>query len=364
MKTYSKNIFLVGNSDIVLYKFRKELIESLKKNYSVFLITPSGIYEKELQSLNVNILKSPTIIRRKLELFGSIKIIFFYLTVILKYRPKYILSYTVKPNIFMGLLRIFLRFNFIPTVTGLGSSLQGKNFRSYFMKTVYRFSLIFSKNIVFQNKYDKEFLFPNSHRNNIKILNGSGVNPNEYLYVRNEFDFNTFNVLFIGRIMKEKGIEEYLNLVEKYHDKNSIKFFLCGSYEERIYEQKIELLIKDDKLTYMNYLKNTIEIYKRCNILINPSYHEGLSNTILESMAMGLVCIGSNINGIKEIIDNSINGYLFEKKNINDLYSTFEYVTNLDANKLLNISINAREKVVRDFNRLYIVEEYLKLLEN
>ena len=125
--------------------------------------------------------------------------------------------------------------------------------------------------------------------------------------------------LFIGRIMKEKGIEEYLQVADKITNKfTNVEFQILGRFEEERYKDVI-LNIKNSRIKYLGVSDDVRNEIREVDCIVNSSYHEGMSNVLLEGAAMGKPLIASNIPGCKEIIDEGYNGYLFEVKSVESM---------------------------------------------
>ena len=185
------------------------------------------------------------------------------------------------------------------------------------MKKFYRFSLKRARCIFFQNKANLEFFKTNKIiEENYKLVNGSGVNLEKFF---SEKPLGKKNIifLFIGRIMREKGIEEYLDVSKLLKDKyKNIEFRILGAYEEEIYKEKILDFEKKGIVKYLGVSNDVRKELKKVHCVITPSWHEGMSNVLLEAGAMKKFLIASNIPGCKEIIINNKTGFTFKKNDI------------------------------------------------
>jgi galacturonosyltransferase len=359
-----KNVILVGNHDLVIFKFRKELINELAKNFNLYIVCPKGEFSHELLSLGVNVVFISEMKRRKISIFESFKSIIFLFNQILRIKPLHVFTFTIKPNIYVGLIRIFIKFNFFPTVTGIGSSLFKKNITSLVIKKLYKFSLDISNKAVFQNMNNVTFFYKKPNfKDRIVLVNGSGINLDEFYYKKNLSDFSKLKFLFIGRVMKEKGIDEFIE-VARFFKHNSLfdfDFSIIGQIEELKYIKIINQLVTEKVINYHGFIKDLTPYYENNCILINPSYHEGMSNTTLEAIAKGLIVLGSNISGIKEIIQNDFSGFLFEPQNAQSIIAVINKISLLNSSQRFDISKNGR-KHIKLFDRKLIIREYLNLI--
>ncbi|NOR45753.1 MAG: glycosyltransferase, partial [Candidatus Delongbacteria bacterium] len=167
--------------------------------------------------------------------------------------------------------------------------------------------------------------------------------------------------LFIGRLMREKGVEELFeainNLSENY---DNLEFLFVGGLEEKKYKDIIE---NNDNITYLGRSEDVRNEIREVDCIINPSYHEGMSNVLLESAAMGKPLLASNIPGCKEIVEDGYNGFLFKPKSPSSLEeSIIKFIELSDEDKVI-MGKNSRIKVEKEFDRNIVVNEYIKTIE-
>ena len=171
-------------------------------------------------------------------------------------------------------------------------------------------------------------------------------------------------VIFAGRLSVEKGIDTLIEIGKKLS--SDIQLIILGTGPE---EQKIKNLAKNQKnIHYLGYQnkENTISLIRGSDILIQPSLKEGISSTILESMACGTIVIASNVGGNIELIENGINGII---KDPNDFNSFAEEIVTLFDNAELRQSLeNQALKKAKQYDWSIIGQKYLdlytKILEN
>jgi glycosyltransferase involved in cell wall biosynthesis len=161
--------------------------------------------------------------------------------------------------------------------------------------------------------------------------------------------------------MEVKGIEQYLNcantIKKKYPCTN---FYIAGFIEEDRYKRIINDYHKKAIVIYLGFQKNIKSWIKKCHCTILPSYGgEGVPNVLLESAAMGRVCIASDINGSKEVIDNGVTGYLFETGDSDDLINKVEIFLSLEYEKKEQMGIAGRKKVEKEYDRNVVVKTYM-----
>jgi len=167
-------------------------------------------------------------------------------------------------------------------------------------------------------------------------------------------------VIFAGRLSSEKGIDILIKIGKKLS--SDTQLIILGTGPE---EQKINELTKTQKnIHYLGYQskENTISLIRGSDILIQPSLKEGISSTILESMACNTVVIASNVGGNTELIENNINGILIDSKEID---SFVEQITTLLNNVELRKSLeNQALNTVKKYDWSHVGNLYLKIYES
>lgn len=366
-----KKILILANSSIGLYKFRLELIqELLKLNFIVYFSLPDNvddIYVKKLEGIGAIYIQTK-FIRNKVNIFSDLLLFFKYILLIKKIKPNVILTYTIKPNIYGSFAAKFYNTPTIINITGLGNSFNNK-LLSKVVIYLYKYACNNAKFVFFQNNFNKDFFINNNivKKAIIKQIPGSGVNLNRYKFIEKEKRKDTVNFVFIGRIMKEKGIEEYLQVAQKITSiYQNTTFYILGEFNNPKYSLVINS-IRNERIRYVGFIDNIYNFMKDKNIdcIIHPSYYyEGMSNVLLEAAAMGIPIIASNIPGCKEVVEDKKNGFLIAPKDIDDLYKKVEIFVNLDISIKNEMGIYGRKIVEKYFDRSLVINVYLDCVCN
>ncbi|TJX13957.1 glycosyltransferase family 4 protein [Tissierella creatinini] len=351
---------ILTNSIDGLYSFRKELIESLiKEGYEVTISAPLGSREHFFQNLRCNIIET-SINRRGTNPVEDIKLFINYVRIIRKLKPKVVLSYTIKPNIYGGMASQITSIPYISNVTGLGSAVENNGFIQSLTLQLYRIGLKKSACVFFQNKSNMDFMYKqNISKYNHRLIPGSGVNLQHYEVMEYQPD-SILHFLFIGRVMKDKGIDEYLDaakyIKEKYPD---TVFHILGSCEEE-YSLKLKEMQEKNIVLYHGMQEDVREFHKISHCTIHPTYHEGMSNVLLESAACGRPIITTDVSGCREIVDDGLNGYLVEPGNSQDLIEKIEKFISLSFEEKKQMGLKGRIKVENGFDRQVVIDAYLE----
>lgn len=356
-----KKILILANNDVGLYKFRKELIQELLKENEVYISLPDGALIDLLKKMGCKFINTD-VDRRGVNPFKDLKLINEYRKILKKIQPDLIITYTIKPNIYGGILARLKGICYVENITGLGSVFQQDNLLKKMIVFLYCFALKKVKIVFFENKENQD-IFINEKiikKEKTYLLNGAGVNLDEYQLSLYPEQDEVIRFLFIGRIMKEKGIDELLYAAKKIKKEfSNIEFDIVGPMEDD-YKSVIEKYSSQHIINYYGFQDNVKPFIERCHCFILPSYHEGMANTLLEAAAMGRPLITSNIHGCKEAIDD--NGYVCLVKNGEDLYLKIKKFLQLDINNKKTLGLNSRKRVEAFFDKKKVVKETLKQL--
>jgi len=357
-------ILILTNTIEGLYNFRYELLERLiNEEFEVYFSIPESKNDtkvKKLIELGCNYIET-NLDRRSTNPFKDLKLIKQYKDIIKYAKPDVILSYTIKPNIYGSYVAKKYKIPIIINITGLGSGFNN-TYTKILVETMYKYACKNASCIFFQNEANYNYFIENkiAKKDKSKIVPGSGVNLEKFKPMEKTKEDGIVRFLFIGRIMKEKGIEEYLKAAEYITNKYSnVEFQILGPFEEEKYKEII-LNHKNSKIKYLGVSYDVRNEIKEVDCIINPTYHEGMSNVLLEGAAMVKPLMASNIPGCREIIDNGVNGYLFEPKNEKNLIDTIEKFLTLNEIEKNKMGLASRQKVERTFDRNIIIKAYLE----
>lgn len=363
-----KNILILANGIVGLHNFRFEIVENLINNgFNVHYSVPESsdnYLVKLFDDVGANLIQI-RMERRGINPIKELMLMKNYKNIIKKINPDCILTFTIKPNIYGNLAASKHDIPVISNITGLGTSLQAGKLKKMI---IYLYKLAYKKTscVFFENKSNQSFFIKNKmvDDSKTKLLPGAGVNLKKFTPIEKKKEDGIIRFLFIGRLMREKGLDEFLEAASQITGKHpNVEFQILGSFEEAAYKDRIEAN-RNPRINYLGYSKDTREQIKNADCIVHPSYHEGMSNVLLESAAMGKPLIASNIPGCKEIIDNNKNGYLVQVKSSKDLVDKLLMFIALSHEKRLIMGENSRKKVVTAFDRQIVVDQYLRTIKS
>ena len=328
-----KHILIIASYGPSLINFRLYLIKKLiSKGYKVSVASPKDRFsdnlQKELKDLGVNI-NIFSLSRAGLNFFKNCKTIFEIFRIIQKSKPNIIISYTVKPVIYTGLvLKYFKKISYFPLITGLGyafihkKSIKHKIIK-YFITKLYQKSLKNSSKIIFQNK-DDQSLFSElkiiKDQNISNVVNGSGIDLNTYPLS----DLPSKPVfLMISRLLVDKGVREYVEAAKIVRSRfSNARFQLAGSLDENpsgIMAKELQAWINEGDIEYLGEIKSVQSILRSCKYYVLPSYREGTPRSTLEALSTGRPIITTDVPGCRETVVHEKNGLLIPARDIASL---------------------------------------------
>lgn len=356
-----KKILIVANNDVGLYKFRKELIAELLKENEVYISLPYGELVENLIQMGCHFIDTP-LDRRGINPFVDIRLLVSYFKIMKKVKPDMNIMYTIKPNIYASIVSRFLKIPYNVNVTGLGSAFQNENFLKKIIIILYKISLKKVKKVFFENEGNKNVFVDAGivEEKKTMVLYGAGVNLTEYSFEEYPYENEPIRFLFIARVMKEKGIDEFLYAAKKIKEEISyIQFDIVGPYEDN-YSEVINQYMDKGIINYYGFQSDVRPFIKKCHCFVLPSYHEGMANTNLECASMGRPLITSNIHGCKEAVINNVSGFLCEKEDKENLYICLKKFVNLPYEDKKNMGIESRKLMKNKFDKRQIVDKTIK----
>lgn len=359
-----KKVLILVNHDVVIYNFRKELVKKLiEEDYDVYLSLPYGEKVDLLVEMGCKFIETP-IDRRDTNPFKDLLLIKKYFQIMKKIKPDIILSYTIKPNIYGAIISRILGIPIIANVTGLGSAINSRGFLRKIITNLYKFSFRSIDCVFFQNENDSNFFLSNNIKMKKHVLiPGSGVNLSEFTYEDYPAESKVETFLFVGRIMRDKGIEELIEAASNIKQSNpDVEFHAIGFAEEE-YKEKIKTLQEDSIIKFHGMQSNVRDYLIECNAIVHPTYHEGMSNVLLEAAATGRPILASNIPGCKEIFDEDLSGIGFQPQNAESLALSIQKFLNLTYEEKKEMGLMGRKKVEKEFNRSIVVKKYMDEIE-
>lgn len=369
MRDKSKKLVAVlTNNDDDIYCFRKELIESIIENgYEVLISCPYG-KKFELMKEIPYIYDDPFIDRRGTNIVADLKLFLHYLGLLLKYRPDVVLTYTAKPNVYCGLAAFLLHIPVISNVTGFGSVLNQKGIVQKFIMSLFRFAFRRSRCVMFQNETNMKLAIESGMvKGDCRLIPGSGVNISRYEVLEYPDDTDGINFNYIGRILHDKGVDDYIEAAKIIKEKYPyVNFNMLGFIEptEMHYENLLSQLSEKGIVKYHGSQDDVRPFIKTSHATIHPStYGEGMSNVLLETASSGRPIISTDNPGCKETFVDGVSGFMYEGGNVSALCEKIEVFLSLSNDERREMGLSGRRHIENNFSREIVIKAYLSKIK-
>ena len=344
-------ITLISNHSGGLYDFRKDLIYALQKQGEIVAVVPKNDKWQELCSIVDKAIELP-LDRRGMNPIHDFSLFCKYRQILREIKPKLVITYTIKPNVYGGIACRMAHIPYAVNITGLGSAIETGGLLRKFILMLYKVSLKGARVVFFENAANRDALVNAGvvpQGRNV-VLNGAGVNLNDYPYQEYPND-GTVRFLFVGRIMKEKGVDEFFVAAERMKKKygKRVEFRMAGMFEEA-YKQKIDELVNDGIIEYLGYQADMKSLYGAASCVVLPSYHEGMSNVLLEAAATGRPLITSDIPGCREAVEDGVSGYICPAKDADALYDAMQRFVELPESWRAEMGRRGRERMEKRYH--------------
>lgn len=237
-------------------------------------------------------------------------------------RPEKVFAYNAKAVIYSGIAAKKLKIEHYPLIAGMGSIFLSNSLKNRILQKVmcseYKKALKKSKAVFFQNKDDSELFLQKRlvTQQQITYIHGSGVNLEKF---KVESLPTSIAFLFIGRLIKDKGVREYLDACKTVKEQYpNVKCMLVGPYDTNptsLKREELSCYVDSNIVEYYGEQSDVRPFLKQCSVFILPSYREGTPKTVLEAMATGRAIITTDAPGCKETVVDGENGFLVPIKN-------------------------------------------------
>lgn len=348
-------ILIITNHSFMLWQFRRELIEELLKDHEVLISVPFGDHIDDFKRLGCRMINTE-LDRRSINPVKDIGLYHTYRKLLKNERPDMVITYSIKPNIYAGFACRQMGIPYCVNVQGLGTAFQ-KPALANLVTAMYKTALKKAKVVFFENEgnaeeFRKRKITPAKKQH---VLPGAGVNLERFAY--HEYPHNDkIHFLYLGRIMREKGMDELFGAVKKLHDESAdFVLDLVGFFEDE-YKEQVDALVKAGIAVFHGFQPDPVPFYAAADCVVLPSYHEGMSNVLLEAAAIGRPIITSDIPGCREAVDDRKSGLLCKVKDANSLYEHMRRVLGTSFAERESMGQAAHEKMVREFDKESVIK--------
>ena len=356
---------VLTNSIGGLHSFRKEVMKAIvDAGFKVYISAPEEVSTSDyFRGIGCEVIITP-FARRGVNPLADFKLMLAYRELIKQLKPIAVLTYTIKPNVYGGMAARLCRAPQLANVTGLGDAVENGGWMQKLTIVLYKLGLGKAHKIFFQNSGNRSYCIQTGIADNRSILlPGSGVNLQHHVFQEYPEDKGIIHFLFIGRLLKDKGIEEFFEMAQYIRKEYpNTEFQILGPVEGP-YQAELDKYVNEGIIKYMGTAADVRPYIGAVECTIMPSYHEGMSNVNLESSANGRPIITTNVPGCRETVDDGRTEFLVEAKSSRSLTNAVERFMALPYSQKVLMGKEARKKVEREFDRQIVINAYLKEIE-
>ena len=350
-------ILVLANSSKGLFSFRKELLAELHKEHEVVLVTPDNGSGEKLEALGCRLIPI-SMDRRGINPLRDIGLLRRYFRLLRQESPDMVITYTIKPNIYGGIACRLRSIPYCANITGLGTAFQHQSMLRRLVTRLYKFSLKKAKVVFFENCENRQIFVDERiiPAERTCLLSGAGVNLEHFHPSDYPMDGDETRFLFMGRVMREKGIDELFSAMQMMrHSGIACSLDVLGGYEEN-YEPVIRRFTDEGWLRYHGYQEDVRPFISNCHCFVLPSWHEGMANTNLESAAMCRPVITSAIHGCLEAVIEGESGFLCRKQDAESLYQAMKRFAELSPQQRRQMGLAGRKHMEEVFDKRTVVD--------
>ncbi len=367
-----KRIALIDNCGSDFYNYRVPLAKYLMDSgYEVFAIVPEDSFTQKIKESGLKTLNY-SFARNSLDFPALIKTIKQLKKLNREYKFDIVHSFRLQPNVFCNIsFGTNKNIKVINHITGLGYSFSNNSIKALFYRfiilTLYQSLLIFSDRIICQNNDDKAILSKLAGiSGKISLIEGSGIDIKFFSRINvnndiikeliNSLSIKTENIVisFVGRLLLEKGIREFIEAAKSITKINSKAIFIIIGWIDNgnpsyISRSEINNLKDFSNIFFLGKREDVKELLFISDIFVLPTYREGFSRSILEAMAMELAVITTNVPGARDAVQNDFNGLIVKSGNVRELKDAIENLI-ADSDKRKGMGQRGRELLEKYFS--------------
>ena len=372
-----KRILVLSSLANSLINFRGDFIKSLiKQGYEVYAGAPEFSKEtlKEVKDLGAIPVKF-NLQRTGLNPFKDFKTIFELKKIIATNKIDLVFPYTVKPVIYGSIAANINKIPVISLITGLGFAFSGLTFKARMLQRLneflYKISIRKNKIIVFQNSDDHQLFLDRkiiSKNKKVAFVSGSGVNLDWFKTRVNENISDVISFVIVTRLIKEKGVDLYIEAAQKLKEKYQKAEFhvigAAGNSSSSIKPEKLHNLHEKGIIVFHGAQNNVSEHLFQRDVFVLPTYYrEGIPRSILEALSVGMPVVTTNTPGCKETVLEGENGFLIKPQNLEELINAMEFFL-ANKEKIKDMGINSRNYAKERFDVNIINKDLLGIIES
>ncbi len=371
MNQGKKRVAIIENHELGIYSIRHDLVKAIAEEYDVTVLTElddsfkNGDLEETVKFVDVgkSVLNPVTALKYNSRIKKAL----------LEAKPDVCLTFTIRPAIYGNMVTSKLRLPTISTITGTGPLFESKSLAYWVARQLYKWVLKKTRFVFFPNFDDLEAFVEKKYitRAQARRVPGSGVNYETFApqsSTRNNDD--KFIFLYISRLLKDKGVMEYVEAASIVKKKfPHAEFHIVGPLwtgnkkSLTVTAEELKSWIDKDWVVYHDKQKDVRPFIANADCVVMPSYREGMSNVLLEAASMARPLIATDVTGCRDIVQDKWNGLLCKVRDGKDLADKMEMMLALSPAEREKMGIRGREKMIKEFDKKLVISMYMQSIK-
>jgi glycosyltransferase involved in cell wall biosynthesis len=369
-----KKIAIVANTTWNIYNFRMPLVRALEaQGHQVVVIAPLDehiVYLNQLRHTTHQPIKH--LARKGRNPVSEMRLLLEFSRIFRREKPDLVINYTIKPNIYGNLAAALRGIPSICVVTGLGYTFIHNGITNQISQKLYQFSFRKATKVIFENEDDCALFIKDKicTKEQGVAVKGCGVDTNFFKPQKPKLPKTEQKVFtFIGRLLYDKGVEEFVKaarLVKKEFPE--AVFLIAGELDQdnpaAVPEEVLSQWIENQHVKYVGHVQDIRSVIEDSDIIVLPSYREGMPRVVLEALSMAKPVITTETAGCRETIEEGKNGFLVPIKNVPELAETMRECCRLSPERLLAMGQFSREKALKEFDEQIIINRFMEIIND
>lgn len=367
------HIVLTGNTTFKLANFRNGLIrELIQLGHRVSVLSPRDEHVASIQSLGCDYVEVP-MDRNGTSLLSEASLLLRLGRHLRAMRPNAVFSYTIKNNIYCGIVCRMLGIPFVPNVTGLGPAFNRRGVLNTTVRLLYRISFKKAHTVFFQNDADLDFFTSAglSAASASCLLPGSGVDLNHFAQrPLPDAEDGRIRFLLVSRLLWDKGIGHYVDAARLARQRHpQARFQLLGPIDSDSYNAikpaQIEAWVAEGIIEYLGSTTDVRPFLASAHCIVLPSfYREGTPRALLEACAVGRPLITTDTPGCRDVVKHGVNGLKIAPSDVGELAEAFNQIVDAPHAQREKMAQASRSLAEAQFDERLVIAAYTRILEN
>lgn len=365
MSDKRRKIAFVGNSSQTMILFRMGVIRALVPDYDISVIAPRDSNIRVLREAGVRFI--PIDIDCKgTNPFSDLRLCYQLYRIYRAEQFDAVFHYTIKPVVFGGWAARFAGIQYTEVVTGLGYSFLNKGLVQRVVRWLYRMVLNGPGEVWLMNRDDQVFFVEQKilSKARARVINGEGVNLSFFSPMESgEMTNEPFRFLFVGRVLWDKGIAEYIDAAREIkHRCPDVEFQILGplgvSNPASVPQERVDDWVREGIVTYLGEVEDVRPYMRQASCIVLPSYREGLSRVLMEAAAMAKPMVATNVPGCRDVVSDGKNGFLCEPRQVSSLVACLMQMLSVGEEQRSQMGRFSRNLAMQQFDEQRIIAIY------